>query len=229
MEFKEYNENYGRPEFGVNIEESLSKLSAVESVRIAVDLTKENLPELSAAAENLLSKNKLVKEFVETAMGDKSETVMQKLTAAALVVAKNKGLFPGVEKIDPIKLANTVNVGATHLKTAYKVANGEMDASDATDVLIDATAVRLSTIAERAIEVSGPVVIDRICMALSTHPYTAMAACCIKTFEKPILTATKVGVRKGISAIANVAKPVVAKTISTGRTIVNKVVNFLFA
>lgn len=227
MKFEEYNEDNGRAQFGVNIEDSLSKLSAVQSVVLASDLEKESVPELAEASKSLMAKSKLMKDFVESAMGDKSETVMKKLSAAAFVVAKNKGVFPAINAIDPIRLASTASIGATQVKTAYKVATGEMEINEAADALIDEAAVRIPTIADKVIDKYGPKAINVISAALSKHPYTAVLATAIKAYEKPILTATKVVVRKGIKHVANAAKNVVHKAIPMVKNVANKVMNLL--
>ena len=163
MKFAEYNEDYGRNEFGNQFEREATQMTALQSLLLGNELTAEELP--------LIREFKCVKEFLDLPINDKKEAILKKLFATSIVIAKSKGLLPFEVPESPEAIASVIDEGLTQMKVAYKTATGELDSIEAIDVLVDRVAVRAVAIADKVIEKGIPVVLDKLCMVMTkvTH------------------------------------------------------------
>ena len=222
MKFAEYNEDYGRNEFGNQFEREATQMTALQSLLLGNELTAEELP--------LIREFKCVKEFLDLPINDKKEAILKKLFATSIVIAKSKGLLPFEVPESPEAIASVVDESLTQMKVAYKTATGELDSIEAVDVLIDHVAVRAVAIADKVIEKGMPVVLDKLCMVMTkVYPPAITVVPVIKHAERYITVATKVIVRKGIRTLAQVAKPIVKQVVTTVKSVAKKVLNFLKA
>lgn len=222
MKFAEYNEDYGRNEFGMHFEKEITQMTALQSLLLGNDFSAEELP--------MIREFKCVKEFLDLPMNDKKEGILKKLFTASIVIAKEKGQLPFELPNDPVEIASAADEGLTQLKVAYKTATGELDSIEATDVLIDRAAVRAITVADKIIEKGVPLVLDKLCFALTKiYPPATVVVPIIKASERYITIGTKIGVRKGINTLAKIAKPVVQKAITKAKSVAKKVVESLKA
>lgn len=222
MKFAKYNEDYGRNEFGMQFEKEITQMTALQSLLLGNELSAEELP--------MIREFKCVKEFLDLPMNDKKEGILKKLFATSIVIAKEKGQLPFELPNDPIEIASAVDEGLTQLKVAYKTATGELDSIEAADALIERAAVRAIAIADKVIEKGVHVVVDKLCFALTKiYPPATAIVPIIKASERYITTGTKLAVRKGISILAKIAKPVVQKAITKAKSVAKKVMNFLKA
>ena len=222
MKFAEYNEDYGRNEFGNQFEKEATQMTALQSLLLGNEMTAEEPP--------LIREFKCVKEFLDLPVNDKKEAVLKKLFATSVVIAKSKGLLPFEVPNSPEAIASAVDEGLTQMKVAYKTATGELDSIEAVDVLVDRVAVRTITIADKMIEKGMPVVLDKLCVAMARVYPPAMAVVpVIKRAERYITVATKMVVRKGIHTLAQAAKPIVKQVVITVKSVARKVLNFLKA
>lgn len=222
MKFAEYNEDYGRNEFGMHFEKEITQMTALQSLLLGNDFSAEELP--------MIREFKCVKEFLDLPMNDKKEGILKKLFTASIVIAKEKGQLPFEVPNDPVEIASAADEGLTQLKVAYKTATGELDSIEATDVLIDRAAVRAITVADKIIEKGVPLVLDKLCFALTKiYPPATVVVPIIKASERYITIGTKIGVRKGINTLAKIAKPVVQKAITKAKSVAKKVVESLKA
>lgn len=222
MKFAEYNEDYGRNEFGNQFEREATQMTALQSLLLGNELTVEELP--------LIREFKCVKEFLDLPINDKKEAILKKLFATSIVIAKSKGLLPFEVPESPEAIASVVDESLTHMKVAYKTATGELDSIEAVDVLIDHVAVRAVAIADKVIEKGMPVVLDKLCMVMTkVYPPAITVVPVIKHAERYITVATKVIVRKGIRTLAQAAKPIVKQVAAKAKSIATKVLNFLKA
>lgn len=222
MKFAEYNEDYGRNEFGMQFEKEITQMTALQSLLLGNELNAEEFP--------IIREFKCVKEFLDLPMNDKKEGILKKLFTTSIVIAKEKGQLPFKIPSSPIEIASAVDEGLTRLKVAYKTATGELDSIEAADALIDRAAVRAIAVADKIIEKGVPVVLDKLCVALTKiYPPTITLVPIIKASERYITIGTKMAVRKGINTLAKIAKPVVRKTITTVKSVAKKVMNFLKA
>ena len=222
MKFAEYNEDYGRNEFGNQFEREATQMTALQSLLLGNELTAEELP--------LIREFKCVKEFLDLPINDKKEAILKKLFATSIVIAKSKGLLPFEVPESPEAIASVVDESLTQMKVAYKTATGELDSIEAVDVLVDHVAVRAVAIADKVIEKGMPVVLDKLCMAMTkVCPPAITVVPVIKHAERYITVATKVVVRKGIRTLAQAAKPIVKQVATTVKSVARKVLNFLKA
>lgn len=222
MKFAEYNEDYGRNEFGMHFEKEITQMTALQSLLLGNDFSAEELP--------MIREFKCVKEFLDLPMNDKKEEILKKLFTASIVIAKEKGQLPFELPNTPIEIASAVDEGLTRLKIAYKTATGELDSIEATDALIDRATVRAIAVADKIIEKGVPLVLDKLCFALTKiYPPATAVVPIIKASERYITIGTKIGVRKGINTLAKIAKPVVQKAITKAKSVAKKVVESLKA
>lgn len=222
MKFAEYNEDYGRNEFGNQFEREAIQMTALQSLLLGNELTAEELP--------LIREFKCVKEFLDLPINDKKEAILKKLFATSIVVAKSKGLLPFEVPESPEAIASVVDESLTQMKVAYKTATGELDSIEAVDVLVDHVAVRAVAIADKVIERGIPVVLDKLCMAMTkVYPPAIAVVPVIKHAERYITVATKVIVRKGIPTLAQAAKPIVKQVATKVKSVARKMLNFLKA
>lgn len=222
MKFAEYNEDYGRNEFGNQFEREATQMTALQSLLLGNEMTAEELP--------LIREFKCVKEFLDLPINDKKEAILKKLFATSIVIAKSKGLLPFEVPESPEAIASVIDEGLTQMKVAYKTATGELDSIEAIDVLVDRVAVRAVAIADKVIEKGIPVVLDKLCMVMTkVYPPAITVVPVIKHAERYITVATKVIVRKGIRTLAQAAKPIVKQVAAKAKSIATKVLNFLKA
>ncbi|MBM6669582.1 hypothetical protein H6B14_02170 [Phocaeicola coprophilus] len=222
MKFAEYNEDYGRNEFGNQFEREATQMTALQSLLLGNELTAEELP--------LIREFKCVKEFLDLPINDKKEAILKKLFATSIVIAKSKGLLPFEVPESPEAIASVVDESLTQMKVAYKTATGELDSIEAVDVLVDRVAVRAVAIADKVIEKGMPIILDKLCMVMTkVYPPAITVVPVIKHAERYITVATKVIVRKGIRTLAQAAKPIVKQVATKVKSVARKVLNFLKA
>lgn len=223
MKFEEYNENYGRNEFGNQFEKEATQMSALQSLLIGNELTAEEVP--------LLREFACVQEFLDLPLNDPREGDLKKMFTAAIVMAEEKGVLPfELPDKSPVAIASLVDEGLTRLKVAYQTAKGMLDPIEAADALIDRIAVRSIAVADRVIEKGVPLAMNVLCTTLvKVWPPAAAVVPVIKSTERCVTVATKVVARKGIRMMADAAKTAVRKVANTARKIAGKVFNFLKA
>lgn len=222
MKFAEYNEDYGRNEFGNQFEREATQMTALQSLLLGNELTAEELP--------LIREFKCVKEFLDLPINDKKEAILKKLFATSIVIAKSKGLLPFEVPESPEAIASVVDESLTQMKVAYKTATGELDSIEAVDVLVDRVAVRAVAIADKVIEKGIPVILDKLCMVMTkVYPPAKVVVPVIKRAERYITVATKVVVRKGIRILAQAGKPIVKQVATKVKSVARKMLNFLKA
>lgn len=158
MEFANYNEDYGKNELGNQVENSVIQMSALHSLLVGKELSKEELP--------FIKEFKCVKDFLEMPINDSKERNLKKMFAAAIVMAKEKGVLPFEMDTSSVAIASAIDEGLTRLKTGYQVATGELDAIEAADILIDKATARIIAIVDKAIDHIMPIVVDKLCQVL---------------------------------------------------------------
>ncbi|MCG0153790.1 hypothetical protein [Phocaeicola vulgatus] len=222
MEFVNYNEDYGKNELGNQVENSVTQMSALHSLLVGEELSKEEL--------SFIKEFKCVKDFLEMPINDSKEKNLKKMFAAAIVMAKEKGVVPFETDMSPIAIASAIDEGLTRLKTGYQITTGELDTIEAADILIDKATARIIAIADKAIDHIMPIVVDKLCQVLvKKYPPVTTVVPIIKRTERYITVATKAVVRKGIRAMAGTAKSVVREMAEKTTRVTCKTVRFLKA
>ncbi len=212
------NENYGN--FVKKTNSAMSKMTALQTLMSGKELSSEEVP--------LIKEFKIVKDFLESPLGDKKETMMKKAFATAVTIANDKGMLPFPVK-SPDQIAATVDDGLTRMKTAYQTATGKIDINQAIDVLVDRDADRAMVFADRAIEKGVPLVVDKLCEAMSKHPKTAALAPMLKAAEKYVTPKIKAAVRTGIKATAEHVKTSLKIAVEEGKKVGRKIFSWLKA
>ena len=179
--------------------------------------------------------SKSVQEFLDAPLGDKKEMAMKKAYAAAVALAKDRGLFPNISN-EPSAIAAVVDEGLARAKTAYQVGAGKSIPEVAFDYLVDRAAARAKSYVDYAFDsglvrdvvakgvtklayaipkigpVIGPVV-------QSCQPIIKSAIACV---EKP----AKAAIKTGITAVAHIAKAAGRKAVEAVGSAVKKSVSF---
>ena len=224
MKFTEYNEEYGRNEFGSHLNDLVTKESAVESVNLENQIAEEEaMPE----GKEL----KCVKEYLDASLTDERNIKMKKLYATAAIIAKEKNLQPEFEKINnSASMASVVDNGLNRYKVAYQTASGQLDPVDAADALIDYAAARAVTIADKVIEKGVPLALNKLIDVIAKkYPSVEVLRPIIQATTQHVTPVVKQFVRKGIKTVADTAKSVVRKVASTVKNVATKIMNFLNA
>lgn len=211
-------ENYG--DFVKRANPAMNKMTALQTLLSGKDLSKEEVP--------LIKEFKVVQEYLDLPVGDKKEVILKKAFATAVTIAKDKGVLP-FEVDSSEQIASLVDDGLTRMKVAYQTATGKMDAYQAVDALVDRVAVRVVGVADRVIEKGTPVVVDKLCKAMSKHPYTMALVPFVKAAEKYIAPVAKAAVRAGVAAVAKAAKPILKKAVDTAKAVGKKIMSWLNA
>ena len=211
-------ENYG--DFVKRANPAMNKMTALQTLLSGKDLSKEEVP--------LIKEFKVVQEYLDLPVGDKKEVILKKAFATAVTIAKDKGVLP-FEVNSSEQIASLVDDGLTRMKVAYQTATGKMDVYQAVDALVDRVAVRVVGIADRVIEKGTPIVVDKLCKAMSKHPYTMALVPFVKAAEKYIAPVAKAAVRVGVAAVAKAAKPILKKAVDTAKAVGKKIMSWLNA
>ena len=208
------NENYGN--FVKKTNSAMSKMTALQTLMSGKELSSEEVP--------LIKEFKIVKDFLESPLGDKKETMMKKAFATAVTIANDKGVLPFLVK-SPDQIAATVDDALTRMKTAYQTSTGKIDVNQAIDVLVDRAATRAMVFADRAIEKGVPLLSDMLCSAMIKNPLTAGLVPVIKAAEKYV----KDAVRTGIKATAEHVKTSLKETVEVVKKVGRKIYSWLKA
>lgn len=211
-------ENYG--DFVKRANPAMNKMTALQTLLSGKELSNEEIP--------LIKEFKVVQDFLDLPMGDKKEVVLKKAFATAVTIAKDKGVLP-FEVNSSEQIASLVDDGLTRMKTAYQVATGKIDAYQAIDTLVDRVAVRIVGIADRVIEKGTPLVVDKLCKAMSKNPKTAVLVPFVKTAEKYIVPIAEAAVRAGVAAVTKVSKPLLKKAVDKVKAASQKILSWLNA
>ena len=203
MEFTSFNSDYGRSEFGNNFDGNINKINALKSLLLGHELGEENI--------NQLKEFKIVKEFLDLPFNDKREVVLKKLFAVAVNIAIKNKTFPfEMKDTSSSAIASMIDEGLNRVKVAYLSSIGKMDVIEAAEALIDRTAARAVAVIEKAVDKAGPLIIDKVCLAVeAAYPQTKPVMAIVRASEKIIIEKTKGIIRKGIEILASSAKAIV--------------------
>jgi len=178
-----------------------------------------------------------MQEFLDAALVGDKDTAMKKLFAAGIVIANDTGVLPFELPDDSTAgIASLVDDGLTRVKTAYKVATGEITLEEVADTLIDSAAARAMTVVDQVLD-NPETSVETLCDAISVaYPPVAEAV----QFAKPLIkqVATKVApkvkelVHTGINRVSQYAKeaarPIIAKAREIGVKVKNRIMTTIF-
>ena len=173
-----------------------------------------------------------IQEFLDSPLGDKKEIVMEKAFAAAMVLAKERGLLPNLpESIHAI--ASIVDEGLTRVKANYQVGVGKLDPEKAIDHIIDHAESRAIAFVDTVFEpgVISEVVTEGVVKLAYAIPgigpivgpiaenYRPIIKSVIASVEQPVREAIKAG----IHVVATTAKTIARKAIEEVKDFAGKI------
>lgn len=173
-----------------------------------------------------------IQEFLDSPLGDKKEIAMEKAYAAAMVLAKERGLLKNLPE-GSHAIAAVVDEGLTRVKTNYQVGIGILEPEKALDHIIDHATSRAVTYVDAAFESGivrevatagvvglayaipgiGPIIGP---IATNFSPIIKSVIACV---EQPVREAIKIG----IHAVAKTAKTIVRKAIEVVKNFAGKI------
>ena len=122
-----------------------TKYSALQSSLLGESVEQEEIP--------LLREFKCVQEFLDLPMNDPKEGELKKLFAGAVTAAAESGVLPfELPNNSAEGIASLVDDGLNRVKTAFKVATGEMNIEEAADTMIDRAAARAVALVDFALD-----------------------------------------------------------------------------
>jgi hypothetical protein len=178
---------------------------------------------------------KSVQEFLDAPLGDKKEMAMKKAYAAAVALAKDRGLLPDIPEA-PSAIAAVVDEGLGRVKVAYNVAVGKITPEEGFDYIVDLSAARAKSYVDYAFDsglVREAVALGATRLAYAipyigpvigpvVQSYQPLIKSVVARVEKP----AKALIKTGINTVANVAKAVGRKVVETAGSVLKTTVSF---
>ena len=179
-----------------------------------------------------------IQEFLDSPLGDKKEIVMEKAFAAAMVLAKERGLLPNLPESSHA-IASIVDEGLTRVKANYQVGVGILDPEEAIDHIVDHAESRAIAFVDTAFE-SGIVrevatagvvglayAIPEIGPIIGpiAENFSPIIKSVIASVEQPVREAIKTG----IHVVATTAKTIAHKAIEGVKNVAKNIVSLLLS
>lgn len=173
-----------------------------------------------------------IQEFLDSPLGDKKEIVMEKAFAAAMVLAKERGLLPNLPESSHA-IASIVDEGLTRVKANYQVGVGILDPEKAIDHIIDHAESRAIAFVDTVFEpgVISEVVTEGVVKLAYVIPgigpiigpitenFRPIIKSVIACVEQPVREAIKTG----IHVVATTAKTIAHKAIEEVKDFAGKI------
>ena len=175
-----------------------------------------------------------IQEFLDSPLGDKKEIVMEKAFAAAMVLAKERGLLPNLPESSHA-IASIVDEGLTRVKANYQVGVGILDPEVAIDHIVDHAESRAIAYVDAVFEpgVISEVVTEGVVKLAYVIPgigpiigpitenYRPIIKSVIASVEQPVREAIKAG----IHVVATTAKTIAHKAVEGVKSLAKKFVS----
>ncbi len=209
---------------GLQLVDQINKQQAVQSFSLCKALEQADIP--------LIKEYKVMQAFMELPVDDPKEKALKKVMAAAMVTAAEKGVLPFPVPKKASSIASVVDEGLTHMKVAYKVAQGKMNPVEATETVINHGIARavsvVKKVASKVVDKVVPVVADAVVDAVSTvFPPVQLVKPFVQKTVPYVSHTVKTAVHAGIQTLAEAAKPVVKTIATTVVSVGRKVAPFL--
>ena len=168
-----------------------------------------------------------IQEFLDAPLGDKKEMIMKKAVAAAMVVAKDRGILPNLPD-NGSAIAAVVDDTLTRAKVAYQVGTGILDVEDAIDTIIDHNEARAVAFVDKVFD-SGMVnetVTNVLVKASYAIPEIGPVVGPIAEHCKPIIKSfvakaepyAREIIKEGINVVANTVKSIARTVVETAKS-----------
>ena len=209
---------------GLQLVDQINKQQAVQSFSLCKALEQADIP--------LIKEYKVMQAFMELPVDDPKEKALKKVMAAAMVTAAEKGVLPFPVPKKASSIASVVDEGLTHMKVAYKVAQGKMNPVEATETVINHGIARavsvVKKVASKVVDKVVPVVANVVVDAVSTvFPPVQLVKPFVERAVPYVSHTVKTAVHAGIQTLAEAAKPVVKTIATTVVSVGRKVAPFL--
>lgn len=213
--------------FGRIFEQQMKEKTLADTLMESVQTTASPATD---SVDKVVKVSKTAMDFLDRKMSDKKSVNFKKVLAAATIIAKTKGVPTSVKDFSPVSLASTVDEGANRAKAAYQVSMGTLDPVEAADALIDSTAARVVTVADKVIEKGVPIVLNTVVdKVVKVFPPAKVVKPVVEHISKVVTPLAKKAVRVGVQTLAKVAKTVVHSVASAVSKVGRKLFKFLFS
>lgn len=180
-----------------------------------------------------------IQDFLDAPIGDKKELITKKAVAAAMVLAKDKGLMPA--PTSGAEIAAVVDEGLTRVKTAYQVGIGVINPEKAIDNIVDHAESRAIAVVDKAFD-SGAVReyategLVRLAYAIPeigpivgpiAEYYKPIIKAVISKVEKPVKEFIKTGIHYVSTTAKNIARAAVEKVKTAAVSVAKKFASWL--
>ena len=196
-------------EFLSNSAQNISEaIKGVEEITNAI-ITTDKLPNVETGQSSTLLDSALNSDF-----NSPQELSAKKVMAAAMVIAKRKGVLPAEfpENSDAISVASIADEAVTRMKVAVQTAAGNIDVYAASDKLIDQATARVLAVSDTIVERGIDAAVNKIGLAVArTFPPAIPVILMIKNYQPMITEKAQKYVRTGIQKLNTYAKTAVRK------------------
>lgn len=180
-----------------------------------------------------------IQDFLDAPIGDKKELILKKAVAAAMALAKDKGLMPA--PASGAEIAAVVDEGLTRAKVAYQVGLGIINPEKAIDTIVDHAESRAIAVVDEAFD-SGAVrevatdglvklayMIPKIGLIVGpmAEKYRPIIKTVVSKVEKPIKEAIKTGIHYVSTTAKSIARAAVEKAKTAAVSVAKKFVSWL--
>lgn len=199
-----------------------------ENQNIVSALIPEEYVDVANEAVEALS---VVQDYLKEPLNGQHDANMQKLVAAAIHIADEKGVLPfKLDDTNPQTIASVAGIALDHIKTAYQIGAGLLDVNEAADMLIDQAAARVSAALDRVVEIGLPILAENVCYAVATvFPPAAEIAPVAGAYAKMLVPKAKEFVHQGVKIVSVAAKKfarsAIEKVKETGRKVISRLLS----
>lgn len=175
-----------------------------------------------------------IEDFIKDASDSGfTEAKVKKVIEIAILIAKKRGVLPAeFNDMSPEMVAALADEVVTSVNVACQVATGKIDATDASDILIDRATSRISAMVDYAFE-SGLFKKGVNALTTAVCKYCKIPPEPILIIENQLIDkfhpAIKKTVQKGVQILNKYAKVAAKKMIEQGRKTLSDLKTFLFS
>ena len=169
------------------------------------------------------NKSALIESALTSPFNSQQELNAKKVMAAALIIAKRKGVLPADMLVcaDRIDIASIADDAVSRMKVAYQTSIGTLDVYESADALIDQATSRAMAVSEIAVAQGVDLAINKVgAIVARSCPPALPIVLMMKNYQPYITEKAQSLVKDGIQKLNSYAKTAVRKA---GEYIKNKV------
>lgn len=165
----------------------------------------------------------LLESALESDFNSKKELDAKKVMAAAMIIAKSKGILPVdiLENNGVFDAASIADEAISRMKVAYQISKGYIDVYEGADKLIDQATARALAVSDRVVEIGVDFAINKVAIAVARcYPPALPVVTVLKNYQPFITKKSQELVNSGMGKLNKAAKSLVHKA---GELIKNKI------